>query len=98
MFTYCVTRVVGIVSMMGKSKSNRMNHLESLNEWTQYHDLSHQRISDMKTYLHYKNTKMYYYCFRNRITFSETRLLSGTLLLQLCVESIVTHFLYTSRI
>ena len=38
-----------------------------------------------------------YYCFRNRITFSETRLLFGTLILQLCVESIVTHFLCTVR-
>ena len=36
-----------------------------------------------------------YYCFRNSITFYETRLLSGTLILQLCVESIGTNFLCT---
>ena len=38
---------------------------------------------------------LFYYCFRNRITFSETRWLSGTLILQLCVERIGTHFLRT---
>ena len=59
-FTYGVTRIVGIVSTMGKSKINLMEQLESLNEWAQYHDLEDDLITDVKTYLHYKNTQMYY--------------------------------------
>jgi len=59
-FTYGVTRMVAIVSTMGKSQINLMNQLESLNEWAQYHDLTDDLIGDVKTYLHYKNTQMYY--------------------------------------
>ena len=59
-FTYGVTRIVGIVSTMGKSKINLMEQLESLNEWAQYHDLSVELINDVKTYLRYKNTQKYY--------------------------------------
>ena len=45
-----------------------------------------------------RSMRVCYYCFRNRITFSETRLLFRTLILQLFVEitfSVVTRFLCT---
>merc|ERR1719295_1366911 len=45
---------------MGKAQINLTNQLESLHEWAQYHDLEGELIGDVKTYLHYKNTQMYY--------------------------------------
>eukprot|EP01083_Nonionella_stella_P293193 997057_1 len=59
-FTYGITRVVGIVSTMGKSQRNLMTQLESLCEWSKYHDLDQVLIDDIRTYLHYKNTQMYF--------------------------------------
>lgn len=59
-FTYGVTRVVGIVSTMGKSKTYLRNQLESLKEWSEYHDFDDDLMNDIRTYLHYKNTQMYY--------------------------------------
>lgn len=84
MFTYLITRVVHIVSMMDKSDNNLINELTVISEWSQYYSFPNELVDEIKTYYRYKNTTQY---------FDEDNMLNN---LSESLKRDIYHFMYDS--
>ncbi len=58
-FTYGLTRVVHIVSGMGRNEQNMMETLDGVKEWSDYHHLPVKLVDEVTSYYRYKHRNMY---------------------------------------
>ena len=59
-FTYGITRVVHVVSMMDKSQTNLVEEISTINEWSSYYDFPSSLVDEVKRYYRYKHSTQYF--------------------------------------
>lgn len=83
-FTYGITRVVHVVSMMDKSQTNLVEEISTISEWSSYYDFPTNLVDEVKKYYRYKHSTQY---------FDEKNILNS---LSEPIRRDVMHYLYYS--
>lgn len=83
-FTYGITRIVHVVSMMDKAQTNMVEEITAISEWSSYYDFPTELVEEIRAYYRYKNSTQY---------FDEKNLLE---MLSVPLRRDVMHYMFSS--